>query len=294
MKRVFIISFLAAYLIVFHSYSVLAETPKGEQKTTEPDSAYVDKGESKPEEGGGGGGLLDFLPFFGGHSKKAIEPERLTPSPLPEASKPVLSKNDLEELRAAANQWLTTSEITEPKVRADENGKYYRDYVVFANDYKIDVLRGVAKDRPFVANVYVQGDYFKTNMYDDSAHAEADFDFKYQPLEFRVVFERVEKWEYSASASEEPIRYTRRWEFRKLQSRAKVDLSEKNPAPAQPGQKSDVNAQPTPQPIEKKTDAIPQVSAHPAEKSEAAPQTPPQPAEKGDATPQTPTQPPGN
>lgn len=259
MKRIFILSFLAATLIIFYSRPALAETEKTNQKSAEPDSAYVDKGEKPAEQGG----LLDFLPFFGGHSKKTLPPEQLTPSPLPEASKPVLSKDDLEELREDANEWLTTSEITEPAVRMDENGKYYRDYVVFASDYKIDVLRGAGKDKPFVANIYVQGDYFKTKMYNDSSHAQADFDFKYQPLEFRVVFERVEKWEYSPSPNEEPFQYTEKWEFRKLQSRAKVDLPEQSPAPAQPAEKSDL------------TPEAPQL---PAEKSDATLQAPPQPS----------------
>jgi len=254
---------LAAVIILLYSRSAIAETQKGTPKSTEPDSAYVDKGEAKPEEGGGG--LLDFLPFFGGHSKKTAPPEQLTPSPLPEASKPVLSKDDLDELREDANEWLTTSEITEPAVRVDESGKYYRDYVVFASDYKIDVLRGSGKDKPFVANIYVQGDYFKTKTYDDSSHAQADFDFKYQALEFRVVFEREEKWEYSPDPNEEPFRYTERWEFRKLQSRAKVNLPEQNPAPAQPAETGDVT-----------------------------PQVPPQPTEKGDANPQTPPQSPSD
>lgn len=271
MRRSSIIGLLAAAVITLYLRSAVAETEKNAPKSTEPDSAYVDKGEGKPEEGGGG--LLDFIPFFGGRSKKALPPEQLSPSPLPEASKPVLSKDDLDELREDANEWLTTSEITEPAVRVDENGKYYRDYVIFGSDYKIDVLRGTGKDKPFVANIYVQGDYFKTKTYDDSSQAKADFDFKYQPLEFRVVFERVEKWEYSPSPNDEPFKYTERWEFRKLQSRAKVNLPEQNPAPAQPAEKSDVTPQAPPQP---------------AEEGDAPPQAPPQPPEKGDAAPPQP------
>jgi hypothetical protein len=194
-----------------------------------PDSAYMEQEEKKPS---GGGGLLDFLPFMGGRSKP-VPPEDLTPSPRPQKAKPVLSDKDLKELRMAAERWLVTSEFTEPTVREAGDGRYYRDYIVFAREYEVEVLRGKGDETPFLANVYVDGDYFKTSWHLEAKAAESDYDFKHDKLEFRLVFERVEKWEYSDNPNEDPIVFRELWEFRKLQSRPKL-ASRGDQAPGTP------------------------------------------------------------
>ncbi|MBI5116731.1 hypothetical protein HZA56_09685 [Candidatus Poribacteria bacterium] len=183
------------------------------------------EGETKAESGG----LLDFLPFVGGEPKK-VEPEKLTPSPLPKESKPVLSARKMQELQEVADKWLTTSEYTEPMLRRNGNREYYRDYIVFATEYKAEVLRGDKDERPFVGNIYVKGDYFFTKAHPSAADAESDFSFDYQPREFRVVFERLERWDYSDKLDEKPFVFTERWEFRKLQTKSVVGLPESAPA----------------------------------------------------------------
>ncbi|MBI4831065.1 MAG: hypothetical protein HY801_05825, partial [Candidatus Lindowbacteria bacterium] len=190
----------------------------------EPDSEYVDS-DAKSEQKEEGGGLFDFLPFVGEPPKK-VESEKLTPSPLPRESKPVLSKKKMEELQMAADRWLTTSEYTEPTLRRNSKGEYYRDYIVFANEYKAEVLRGDDDEKPFVGNVYVKGDYFHTKPHFNSAAAQADFQFDYQAREFRLIFDRIEKWDYSQNLDDEPFTFTERWEFRKLQARPVIGISE--------------------------------------------------------------------
>jgi len=186
----------------------------------EPDSEYVEKRDTSKRRGG----LFDFLPFVGSRTRK-VEPERLEPSPRPQASKPVLLKGELEQLRGAAEKWVLGSEHTEPTVRQDENGRHYRDYIVFANEYEAKVLRGQSDEVPFIGHIYIKGDYFKTRSHEMPEGARADFKFSYQTREFRVIFDRTEKWEYSDDPAEEPFMFVERWEFQGLQSRPVVNLS---------------------------------------------------------------------
>ncbi|UCD57406.1 MAG: hypothetical protein JSV16_16645 [Candidatus Hydrogenedentota bacterium] len=219
MRRIFLTYLLVTISIGFSPVSAFAKGREADSR--EPDSEYMEKEREKKK----GSGLFDFLPFVGGRSKE-VSPEKLVPSPLPLQSKPVLSKGKLEELGVVADQWLQMSEFTEPTVRRDEGGGYFRDYIVFAGEYRVEVLRGDAEDKPFVGYVYVKGDYFRTRSHGEPADAESDFNFTYRPNEFRLIFDRVERWDYSYDPDEEPFTFTERWEFRRLQSRPIIDISE--------------------------------------------------------------------
>lgn len=220
MRKIFFICLLVTAFFCLSLVSAIAQTRKTDSRP--PDSEYVEQ-EPKPKREGGG--LFDFLPFVGKRSQK-VPPEKLAPSPLPKESKPVLSNKDMGELRLVADRWLLTSEFTKPTVREDAKGRFYRDYIVFANEYRVEVVRGETDERPFIAYVYVKGDYFKTDSHDERQEAQTDFDFKYEPLDFRLIFERVEKWEYSENPDEAPFTFTAEWQFRRLQSRVKLDVPE--------------------------------------------------------------------
>ena len=186
----------------------------------DPDSAYMEREEQPKNEETG---FLDLLPFFG--NKKQIPKEKLQPPDAAE-SKPAISDEDLNELKAVVGHWLLTSEITEPAVRKTEDGSHYRDYVVFGDEYRIDVVKGASREEPYLANVYVRGDYFQTQTHDSVERAQSDYSFKYQPLDFRVIFAHVEKWDYSSNSEEAPIIFREQWVFRKLQSKASATTSE--------------------------------------------------------------------
>ena len=186
-----------------------------------PDSEYFQKDE-KPK-AAERGGFFDFLPFIGDNRTK-VAPENLRPSPLPKKSKRVFSPKQMEELRKTAARWLLASEFTEPTVRRDEKGKHYRDYIVFANEYEIEVLRGDSDDVPFIGHVYVKGDYFTTRPHDGPEEARSDFKFQYKQRDFRLMFERSEKWDYSDNPGEAPFMFREEWEFKKIQSRPVVEL----------------------------------------------------------------------
>jgi len=187
-----------------------------------PDSEYFQKDERpKPAERGG---FFDFLPFVGDNRAK-VAPEKLRPSPLPRKSERVFSPKQMEELRKTAAQWLLASEFTEPTVRRDEEGKHYRDYIVFANEYEIEVLRGDSDDVPFTGHVYVKGDYFTTSPHDEPEEARSDFKFQYKQRDFKLIFERSERWEYSDNPGEEPFMFREEWEFQKIQSRPAIELA---------------------------------------------------------------------
>jgi hypothetical protein len=242
MKRISTVSFLS--LLVMCLLFLPAFTWAQEASSREPDSEYVEKGrEPESEEGGG---LFDFLPFVGGGQKK-IELERLVPTPKPERSKPVFSKRNMEELQATAGVWLLSSEFTEPTVRQDGEGKYYRDYIIFGDEYEAEVVRGDAEDKPFVGHIYIKGDYFKTRSHDTAEDARSDFKFKYQPRDFRVVFNRTEKWEYSDDPNSDPFLFVQRWEFHNLQSRFAVDFSEEGKREKPDAGSADGAAPPEPQ-----------------------------------------------
>lgn len=217
--------FLCAVLVLLLGFAIDPALAQTEEEGNAPDSAYLE--EDKPNDDGGG--LFDFLPFVGGRSKP-VTPEVLTPSPKPKKAQPVLSEKDLMELRLAAERWLLSSEFTEPTVRQADGDGYYRDYIVFTREYEVEVLRGRGDETPFLANVYVDGDYFRTSSHPKAEDAKSDYDFKHELLEFRLVFERVEKWEYSDNPNEDPIVFRELWEFRKLQSRPKL-VSEDNRVP---------------------------------------------------------------
>ena len=189
----------------------------------QPDSEYIYK-EDAPKKSEGGG-LFDFLPFRR-RSTTVVEPEELKPSPRPQESKPELRKKEVMQLRGVAERWLLTSEFIEPTVRQDADGRYYRDYIVFANEYEARVLRGNSREVPFIGHVHVEGDYFKTHSHETSEDASSDFKFKYETRDFRLIFDRVEKWEYSLEPTAEPFAFVERWEYRTLQSRPAVNLSE--------------------------------------------------------------------
>lgn len=221
-KKIISICLLVPACAGFFCLPVLAQTER--PSTEEPDSEYVEKTQRADREESGG--LLDFLPFIGGPQKK-ITPEKLLPSPKPEQSKPVFSKRKMEELQMTAGMWLLSSEFTEPTVRQDRDGRYYRDYVVFAEEYEAEVVRGNSEDTPFVGHIFIKGDYFRTKSHDMADAARSDYKFGYQSLEFRVVFNRMEKWEYSDNPDREPFIYTERWEFHNLQSRIALDFSKR-------------------------------------------------------------------
>ena len=223
MKNSFLLSFSCAALLLFP----LVASAQNERRTEkEPDSAYIEHEEQRPQSGG----LFDFLPFIGGSRKQRVPQEKLRPSPKAGENKQVISEDELNELKQVAGQWLLTSGITEPAVRKAEGGNYYRDYIVFDDEYKIEVVKGDSAEKPFIAYVYVQGDYFQTAAHPSREEAETDYDFKYQRLDFRVIFERVEKWDYSLSSAEVPIVFHEEWHFRKLQSKATVNASESQPS----------------------------------------------------------------
>lgn len=186
-----------------------------------PDSEYFQKDE-RPEPAERAG-FFDFLPFVGDNRAK-VSPEKLRPSPLPKKSERVFSPRQMEELRKTAAQWLLASEFTEPTIRRDEEGKHYRDYIVFANEYEIEVLRGDSDDVPFIGHVYVKGDYFTTRPHDEPEEARSDFKFQYKQSDFRLIFERSEKWDYSDNPDEDPFMFREEWEFKKIQSRPAVEL----------------------------------------------------------------------
>jgi hypothetical protein len=190
--------------------------------------------EEAPRESGGG--LLDFLPFFGGAQRPQAPDEPLLPS-LPPTDKTIVPEEDLSDLKMVTGHWLLTSEITEPAARKSEDGRYYRDYIVFDDEYRIEVVKGDSPETPFLARVYVRGDYFHTAAHESAESAQSDYNFQYEPLDFRVLFERVERWDYSTGSEEEPIVFREQWVFRKLQSKAKGDVSQTpavTPAAAKP------------------------------------------------------------
>lgn len=215
--------FIVVFLFAVVPFRAFGET--GRDGGQFPDSLYIERDEESTDREGRG--LLDFLPFFGDNSRR-VPSEDLKPSPLPRESKPVLKKDELEELQAVVNEWILTSDATEPKLRTDQAGRYYRDYVVFEREYRIEVLRGKTEEHPFLAHVYVSGDYFRTKSHYDPAEAQSDFNFNYEKLDFRIIFERVEHWEYSDDSSQEPFVFREEWEFRKTQSRSKVTNSERS------------------------------------------------------------------
>jgi hypothetical protein len=220
MVRPIYISLVAVSISLIPLTTFAQERPSG---IREQDSEYVESERTSSNDESGG--LFGFLPFLRGQPREGVPSERLVPAPLPEESKPVLSKKKMEQLQAAAERWLLTSEFTEPTLRQNERDRYYRDYIVFSGEYRIEVLRGNAEDKPFFAYIYVKGDYFRTEAHDDPDDAESDFSFEYQPREFRLIFDRVEKWDYSDNADEAPFAFTEQWEFRKFQSRPTVDSS---------------------------------------------------------------------
>ncbi|RJP21805.1 MAG: hypothetical protein C4520_09110 [Candidatus Abyssobacteria bacterium SURF_5] len=220
MKKTFCLALLLLVFLPAHAF------PQ-EDGRNEPDSLYLEREDSLKNESGG---LLDFLPFFG-NKRNEIRNERLLPSPSPKASKPVLAARELNELKTFAGNWLLTSEITEPAVRKTEDDSYYRDYIVFDDEYTIEVMRGDSPEKPFIGYVYARGDYFQTAPHETAEEARSDFNFKYQPLDFRVIFERIEKWDYSTESQEAPIVFREQWVFQKLQSKAKAETSK---APAAP------------------------------------------------------------
>ncbi len=181
----------------------------------------MEKTDVKEEQGSG---LFDFLPFVSGRAKE-IPPEDLAPAE-PKRNKSPLAKRDMEEFQMVAERWLLASEFTEPTVRRDKEGKYYRDYIVFAKEYTMEVVRGDLEHRPFIGYIYAKGDYFRTKSHDAPDDARSDFGFKYQPRNFRLIFDRVEKWEFSDNPNEEPLTFAERWEFRTLQVRGIAEFSE--------------------------------------------------------------------
>lgn len=228
MKKACFWFFLGA--LIGYPLNIFAETE--ESPPREPDSVYVEQ-EERAEDSGGG--LLDFLPFFGEGKQPQASDEALEPSP-PPRDKTNVPEEDLSELKMVTGHWLLTSEITEPSVRKTEDGRYYRDYIVFDDEYKIEVVRGDSPEKPYIARVYVRGDYFHTAPHESAERAQSDYDFQYEPLNFRVLFERIEKWDYSAGSEENPIVFREQWVFRKLQSQAKTDISQTPsvaPAPAE-------------------------------------------------------------
>jgi hypothetical protein len=226
-RKYIIVSLSLALVLGFSHASALAQARKPPEP--EPDSEYVEKRDSPKRDDSGG--LLDFLPFVRRKPAK-VEPETLTPSPLPQESKPVLQREELAQLRSVAENWVLTSEYAEPAIRQDDNGQFYRDYIVFADEYEAKVLRGRSQEKPFIGHVYIKGDYFKTQSHNDPESASADFKFKFLTREFRVVFDRVKKWEYSSDPDSEPYIFVERWEFNGLQSRSVVSLSEDLTPPA--------------------------------------------------------------
>ena len=241
MKKTFIVFFSLAFLACSLQSSAFAQARKTQER--EPDSKYVEKKEDRKRRSGGG--LFDFLPFVGGRRTK-VAPEDLKPSPTPQESKPALQKKELEQLRGVAERWVLSTEYAEPTTRQDDKGGHYRDYIVFADEYEAKVLRGKSEENPFIGHIYIQGDYFKTASHDSPEAARSDFKFTYQSREFRVVFDRIKKWEYSNEPDDEPFQFVERWEFNGLQSRPTVDMVEILSAPEPPAE--EMGKAPVPQP----------------------------------------------
>ena len=241
MKRITVISLSLAILLGLSHSSLIAQERKTPER--EPDSAYVEKSDDARRSEGGG--LLDFLPFVRRKPTK-IEAENLKPSPLPQESKPVLQRKELDQLRAVAEQWVLNTEYAEPTVREEEKGRFYRDYMVFADEYEAKVLRGRSEEKPFIGHVYIKGDYFQTQTHDNSESAAADFKFDFHTREFRVIFDRIKKWEYAVDPGAEPFTFVERWEFNGLQSRPVVNLPKDLTQPKPPQKEEDQT--PAPQP----------------------------------------------
>jgi hypothetical protein len=225
LRKLTIFCVSAAILGCIAGSSTFAET----NSAGEPDSVYVDEGRRPQQDEGGG--LLDFLPFFGRRAKE-VEPEKLSPSPRPEKTQPGLSAREMDQLRQAATDWLLTSEFTEPTLRQDEEGEYYRDYTVFADEYDIAVLRGESQEQPFIGRVTIKGDYFRTKPHELMEAAQSDYDFDYQSREFRIIFSRVEKWEYSDDPREEAVVFKEEWAFSAMQSRLDMSRSGETSLPS--------------------------------------------------------------
>jgi hypothetical protein len=219
MKEIITACFLILVLASPLSVSAFAQDREADER--EPDSKYVEKPDAKK---GQGSGLFDFLPFVDGRAKE-VPLEDLAPA-IPEQKKSPLSTRDMEEFRLVAERWLLASEFTEPTVRREKEDKYYRDYIVFAKEYTIEVVRGDSEHHPFIGHIYAKGDYFRTKSHDAHDDARSDFGFKYQPRDFRLIFDRVEKWEFSDNPNEEPLTFAERWEFRTLQVHGVAGLSE--------------------------------------------------------------------
>ncbi len=222
MRRIVVV-FLGALVVIgsLCPFTLAQDEEEAVSPRPVPDSEYFQKDERpKPAERGG---FFDFLPFIGDNRAK-VAPENLRPSPLPQKSERVFSPKQMEQLRKIAAQWLLASEFTEPTVRRDEEGKHYRDYIVFANEYEIEVLRGDSDDVPFIGHVYVKGDYFTTRPHDEPEAARSDFKFQYKQRDFKLIFDRSEKWEYSDNPGEDPFMFREAWEFEKIQSRPAVEL----------------------------------------------------------------------
>lgn len=224
MKRISVFTLSLAILLGISHTCVFAQARKTEER--EPDSAYVEK-EDAPRQSEGG--LFDFLPFVG-RDRTRVEPEKLEPTPPPRKRGPILKRNEMQQLREATERWVLTTEFGEPTIRQDANGGYYRDYIVFADEYEAKVLRGDSEERPFIGHIYIKGDYFKTRSHAIPEDARSDFKFNYETREFRIIFERITKWEYSTDPAGEPFSFVERWEFGGLQSRPTVNLTE-DPAP---------------------------------------------------------------
>lgn len=230
MKKVVFTALVLAVMTGLIYSPAFAETAKpetGESEAAREDA--VSDGAAGEEKSGG---VFDFLPFVGDDGVK-VAPETLKPSPKPRKIKPKLEKKEVDQLRGVAERWVLASEYTEPTIRVSDDGEYYRDYIVFANKYEAKVLRGKSADVPFIGQVYINGDYFRTRSHETADEARADFKFKYQIREFRIVFNRIEKWEFSIDSSDEPFVFVERWEFDGIQSRAIRDASEAAPLPAE-------------------------------------------------------------
>ncbi len=242
MRKTALILLSASVLLAPLSRPATAQARKPTEP--EPDSEYVEK-KSVPKRSEGGG-LFDFLPFVGSR-QRSIEPEKLEPSPAPRESRPVLFESELVQLRGVAEKWVLTTEFAEPTVRQEGDGRYYRDYIVFADEYEAKVLRGKTDKVPFIGHIYIKGDYFRTSSHDTGDDARADFKFNYQTREFRVVFDRVEQWEYSEDPAQAPFAFIERWEFRGLQSRPVVTLPANIPSSAPPTPEKERTPPPQPE-----------------------------------------------
>jgi hypothetical protein len=241
MKKKVIVFLSLAFLACALQSSAFAQARKTQER--ESDSVYMEKKDDRKRSSGGG--FFDFLPFVGGRKAK-VAPEDLTPSPPPQESKPVLREKELAQLRIVTEQWILGTEYAEPTIRQGDDGKSYRDYIVFSDEYEAKVLRGEAEEKPFIGHIYIQGDYFRTAPHDSPEKASSDFKFTYQSREFRLVFDRIKKWEYSDKPGDEPFKFVERWEFNGLQSRPVVDMSAILSKPEPPAK--EMEKAPAPQP----------------------------------------------